>query len=158
MKNLSLEIGALGANEKTIREVTRLFQKAGITIVTAEVSKAPIKRQGIVTRDLNLTFADSQTVTLSVKETGDVFQVKINGSLVPLRNQDDHAKAIPEIAALLDRRRAAFQRIMARIKTPTPPIARASRATVLAALTTKRDGLREAIAMAEKDLAELASA
>ena len=40
---------------------------------------------------VDFTFADGQTVTLAVKETGDVFEVKINGKVQPLRNQDDHA-------------------------------------------------------------------
>lgn len=155
MKTLNFDFGAVTANDKTLREVTKLFERAGVQVVNSEVAKSVIKRQGIATRDVTFTFADSQTVTMSVKESGDVFQVKINGGLVPVREQDDHARAIKEIAALLDRRRAAFQKAMARAKMPTPPIARASRTSVLAALTTKRDGLKEAIGIAEQELAEL---
>ncbi len=158
MKNLIFDFGAVTANEKTLREVAKLFERAGVQVISSEVAKNVIKRQGFATRDVTLTFADSQTVTLSVKESGDVFAVKVNNSAVPLREQEDHAAAIREIAGLLDRRRAAFQAALARTKMPTPPIARASRTSVIAALTTKRDSLREAIGIAEQELAELQAA
>lgn len=156
MKSILFKFDAMGAaNDKAIRDITRLFEREGVQVVSSEVAKALTKRAGVAFRNVDFTMADGQRVTLGVKETGDVFEVKINGSVVPLRNQDDHVKTIKEIALQLDRRRVAFQRAMTRIKMPIPPASRASRTTILAAKTEKRDALKEAVSVAEQELAEL---
>ena len=156
MKTILFKFEAMGAaNDKAIRDLTRLFSRAGAQVIDSAVAKTTTKRAGVTFRNVDLTFADGQRVTLAVKETGDVFEVRINGSVVPLRNQDDHAKAVSEIAALMERRRAAFQRALARTKVPLPPSARVSRTTLLAAKTQKRDALKEAVASAESELQEL---
>lgn len=156
MKTILFDFSAMGAaNDKAIKEITRRFAKAGVEVVSSSVAPQTTKRAGVVFRNVTFTFADSQTAVLAVKETGDVFEVKINGSMVPLRQQDDHAKTIAEIAALLDKRRVAFQRAMARVKVPLPPSVRATRKTIMAAKVEKRDGLREAVSLAKQALSEL---
>lgn len=159
MKTILFKFEAIGAaNDKAIREITRLFERAGAQAVSSDVGAGTTKRAGVEFRSVNFTFADGQRVTLAVKETGDVFEVKVNSSVVPLRNQDDHAKAIVEIAAVMDRKRAAFQRALARVKVPIPPSARVSRTTLLAKKTERRDALKAEVAAAEKELAQLQAA
>lgn len=156
MKTLLFNFSAMGAgNDKAIKDITRLFDRAGAQVVSSEVGKTLTKRAGVAFRTVDFTFADGQTVTLAVKETGDVFEVKVNGKVQPLRQQDDHAKTIAEIGALLDRKRAAFQKALAMIKTPVPPRLRATRTTIMAAKVAKRDGLREAVAIKTAELAEI---
>lgn len=156
MKTLLFNFGAMGAaNDKSIREIVRLFDKAGTQVVSHDVAKTLTKRVGVAFRNVDLTFADGQKVTLAVKETGDVFEVRINAKVVPLRQQDDHAATIKEIAALLDKRRPAFQRALARIKTPLPPSLRVSKTSLIDQQISKRDSLKEAIALKEEELAEL---
>lgn len=159
MKTLLFKFEAMGAgNDKAIRDITRLFDRAGVQVVSSEVAKTQTKRSGVSFRNVDFTFADGQRVTLAVKETGDVFEVKINGTVVPLRQQDDHTKTVVEIAGLLDRRRAAFQRALARIKVPLPPSARISRTTLLTMKTEKLESLKEAVSLAEEELALLTGA
>lgn len=159
MKTLLFDFGTMGAtNDKSIRAISRLFERAGAQVVSSEVAKTITKRAGESFRNVHFTFADGQTVTLAVKATGDVFEVKINNSPQPLRQQDDHAKTIAEIALLLDKKRVAYQKALARIRTPIPASLRATRVNVLAAKTAKRDGLKEAVSLAESELAELTGA
>lgn len=155
MKTLIFNVEAVTQNDKAIREATRLFTRAGVQVVSTVIAPQLMKRAGVAYRNIDFTFADGQTVTMAVKVTGDVFEVRINNSVVPLRQQDDHAKAIAEIAALLDKKRLAFQRSLARIRVPLPPSVRVSRATMLAAKTEKRDALKEAVSLAEAELAEI---
>jgi len=92
MKTIQFKFDAMGAgNDKAIREITRLFDRAGVQVVASDVAKTLTKRAGVAFRNVDFTFADGQRVTMAVKETGDVFEVKINGKVVPLRQQDDHA-------------------------------------------------------------------
>lgn len=156
MKTLLFNFGAMAAaNDKSIREINRLFDKAGAQVVSHDVAKTLTKRVGVAFRNVDFTFADGQKVTMSVKETGDVFEVRINGKAVPLRQQDDHAATVKEIAALLDKRRPAFQRALAKIKTPLPPSLRVSKSSLVDQKLAKRDSLKEAIAIKEEELADL---
>lgn len=156
MKSILFNFNSMGAGkDKAIREVTRLFKRAGANVVKVEVAPQPAKKAGIAYRNVDLTFADGQTVTMAVKETGDIFEVRINKTVVPVRTQEDAEKAIGEIAGQLDKRRSAFQRALARVRVALPPSVRVNRKTMIAAKVAKRDGLREAVSLAEQELAEL---
>lgn len=155
MKTILFDFENLSARDKALREVSKLFGRAGANVVTSDVDKALSRRSGVTFRNVNLTFADGQTVTLAVKSTGDVFEVKVNGKLAPIRQQDDHAKAIAEIASRLDKGRDAFQRALAKVKVVLPPSIRVSRTAMLAAKTEKRDALKEAVQAARETLAEI---
>ena len=37
---------------------------------------------------------DEERVVLRIKQSGDIFQVLLNGKVLPIKNQDDHVKAI----------------------------------------------------------------
>lgn len=156
MATILFDFSASGA-ARAVSEVKRVFQRAGQQIVSSDVAQGVKKRAGIAFRNVLFTFADGQTVDLAVKETGDIFEVKINGKVQPLRQQDDHIKAVGEIASYLDRKRDAFQRALARVKVPLPPSIRTSRKNMLAAKVVKRDALREAVGIKREELAELAA-
>lgn len=156
MKPILFNFDAMsGGKDKALRDISRLFEKAGAPVVSSSVDDKVTRRAGVAFRNVNLTFADGQTVTFGVKETGDIFEVRINNSVVPLREQDNPTKSIAEIALLLDKRRAAFQRAMARVKVPLPPSVRVNRKTLMDAKVNKRDGLREAVKTAKEELSEL---
>lgn len=155
MKANVFEFENLAAKDKAIRETARLFSRAGAQVVATEVAKALSRRAGVSFRNIDFTFADGQTVTLAVKATGDVFEVKINGKVTPMRQQDDHAKAIVEITERMDRGRGAYQRALARVKVPVPAGIRVSRTAQLAAKVEKRDALKEAVGLARGTLAGL---
>lgn len=154
MKTLLFNFDASGKAQALI-EVAKLFERAGCKVVISAVAPTVGTRAGVKFRNVDFTFADGQRVTLAIKETGDVFEVRINGAVTPLRQQDDHALAIKEIAGLLDKRRANFQRAQARVKVPLPPSLRVSRKTMLTAKVERRDNLKVAVAEAEAVLAEL---
>lgn len=148
MKTLVFDLEK-GGRDRALKEATRLFRRAGAQVVSSDVDKALSRKAGVSFRSINFTFADNQTVTFSVKTTGDVFEVRLNGKALPLRNQDDHALAIGEIAERMDAGRAAFQRALARVRVPLPPSIRVSRVNLITALTERRDNLVAAIAQAK---------
>lgn len=115
MKALNFDFENVAANAKTLREITKILARAGAQAVSSEVSKTTTRRAGVTFRNANFTFADGQIVVMGVKSTGDVFEVRINGKLTPLRYQDDHIKGLGEIASIMDRGRGIFQKRLARI-------------------------------------------
>lgn len=155
MKNLVFDFEKASTKDHAVKTVEKLFLRAGNQVVTSSVDQATSRKAGVTYRNVNFTFADGQTVTLGVKSTGDVFEVKINGKPTPLRNQDDPALAIAEIAAKMDTGRAKFQKMLALVKMPLPPSIRTSRANMVVALTEKRDNLKSAIESATAELARL---
>lgn len=158
MKTLVFQFENPSDKDKSVKESVRLFGRAGAQVVTSEVDKATSKRSGVAFRNFNLTFADGQTVTLAIKATGDVFEVRVNGKVTPMRNQDDHKAAIEEIAAKMDQGRAAFQKALAKIKTPLPPGIKASRTSIVAALTDRRDALKTEVEAKRQVLSDLTEA
>ncbi len=145
------------AKDKALVTAGRLFQKAGAQVVSTDVAQTLSKRAGVAFRSIAFTFADGQVVVMNVKTTGDVFEVKVNGSVVPLRNQDDHGEAVAEMAGWLERKRAAFQRALAKANVPVPAGIRSSAANTLKAKVAKRDGLLEVVSLAREELQRLSA-
>lgn len=144
------------ANRQTIAQLKKLFAKAGAQVVNVDVPTTLATRAGVSYRSVLLTFGDGQTVTLNIKdETGDVFEIRINGSVVPLRNQDDHAETVKEVAAMMNRKRAAFQRAAAKAKTPVPAGIKATRVKKLDAKRARRDELQGQVDTARAELQSL---
>lgn len=110
--------------DKTITALIQAFKKQNIRVVRQSIDISQIKRQaGISYRELTLTTEDSQRVQFLIKQTGDIFKVKISaisGKLdalreMPIKNQHDHDLAIKEIATKLETQRKPFQKKMEKL-------------------------------------------
>lgn len=155
MKALQFNFENPSEKDKAVKTVVQRFRLAGANVITSEVDKKMSIRAGVTFRNLNLTFADGQTVTMAFKSTGDVFEVKINGKVTPLKGQDDYQAAVSEIAGRMDKGRDAFQRALARVKVPLPPSIRVSRSNLLKAKIERRDALKESIKLLRDELTSL---
>lgn len=121
MKSLLIPYAALASGDKAVlKETVTAFETAGV-VVTDYAVNSSVKRQGGSTyRQANFTFADSQTVSLHIKQTGDIFEVLVNKKLFAIKDQDDHAAAIQEIVKELDKRRTAFQKSLNKVRVALP--------------------------------------
>jgi len=155
MKNLLFSFEDLSSKDKAVRQTSRYFSRAGATVVQQEVLTAVKRSAGISYREMALTFADSQQVTLRVKQSGDIFQVLLNGKVLPIKNQDDHVKAIAEIVQAMDAGRTRFQKILALAKVRPPAGIRTAAPKMAQVLTEKRDALKAAIADVREQIAAL---
>lgn len=153
-KNIVFSFEDLSTKDKVIRAIGKYFTRAGANIVQSDVG-ALKRTSGVTYKELSLTFADSQQVILRVKQTGDVYQVLLNGKQVPIRNQDDHPAAITEIAKLMDKGRSAHQKKMAKVLAKPPASVRTAAPTMEKVLTQKRDDLKTAIAEVRTEIAAL---
>ena len=153
--NLIFSFEDLTQKDKAVREITREFQKLGVVVVATDIPSATKRTAGITYREVNLSFADSQTVTFCVKKTGDIFQVKLNGRVLPMKEQGDQTKAIKEIADAMDKGRAAFQKKLANAKVNIPKGGtHVTTQTREKKQMDKITALKEAIAEAEKQTQE----
>jgi hypothetical protein len=158
MKNLLFSFEDLGTkSDKALVKLKQYFSRANAPVVTAEPGAKTLRTSGISYRELFLTFGDSQRVTLRIKQTGDVYQVLINDKLTPLKAQDDHIKAVAEIAQKLDVGRAKFQKALANVKVPLPKGIRTAAPKLEEQLKIREEELDTAISEAQQELADLAA-
>lgn len=148
----------LTIKDKAIKEVIKAFEQHHAPVVQHDVDSKIRRTSNTSYREINLTFADSQTVILRIKQSGDVFQVLVDKKLVPIKNQGDHKLAIIEIVNILNAGRAKWQKKQATINVQLPKGIRTPAPKMIEVLTAKRDALKEAIAEVRNEIANLTTA
>lgn len=147
----------LSSKDKAAKEAVKQFKKAGAAVAQVDVGGNAKKTSGFAYRELFLTFTDSQIITIRIKESGDIYQVLLNKKIVPIRNQDDHTKAIKEMADMMARGRAAFQKRQAIKKVVMPSSIKTAAPKLEVALAERVQVLRSKVEQARTTLAELAA-
>lgn len=154
--NLTFDYNASSRRDPAIKQASKLLGQSGCPVASATFDPQASKRAGISFKTVCLVMADGQRVELLVKATGDVFETRINGTLVTLFRQEDAAGAAKEIAAKLTAGRDKFQRkLAAQSLAPMPPAVRTARTTLIAKLTARRDGLLAEVNDMTAKLAEI---
>lgn len=158
MPALTLNFARPSDKDPALKAFARKLGQAGAVVIAQSVGTATAKKAGMEYRTASLSFADSQTVDLLFKGTGDVFEVRINGKPVPVTAQADAGAAAKEIAGRLAAGRAKFQAALA--KTAVAPVAasRISRTSQLKQLLERRDSLQVEINAVQAELARLSPA
>lgn len=155
MKTLIFDFFELSHKDSSIKAATRQFAKAGATVTSVDVDGKVRRTMGQSYREVQFGFADSQTVSFGIKSTGDVYQVKVNGKPLPLKAQDDHEKAIVEIAAAMNKGRAKFQAALAKVKVELPKSIRTAAPKMEQVLRDRIAVVDDAIGVARETLASL---
>lgn len=156
MKNILIDFALLATDAaRALRKVTQQFQRAGLPVLKAESDGRNKRTASISYREAVLSFEDSQQVLMRIKASGDIYQVLINGRLTPIKDQDDHAAAIKEIVAKLDKGRQAYQKRLAAMQMKPPEGIKTAAPKLKDALQAQLKSVTEQIAAAESELAQL---
>jgi paraquat-inducible protein B len=150
MKNILFSFDDMKAGDKATKRLSQAFTRAGANVISTAIDPRTKRTAGISYREVAMTFADGQQVTLLVKQTGDVFQAKVNGKVVPLKNPDDHGKAVAELVKDMDAGRAKFQATLAKTRAALPKGIKASAPKMEAALQERASSLEAELATAEQ--------
>lgn len=153
--DLLITFDDLKPNNKSLKKLAQAFARAGTPVATIDTDGRAKRTSGVTYRDVVLTFVDNQKLTLSFKQTGDIAQVKLNGSVVPLKNQGDQVKAVSELVSMLDAGRAKFQAKLARQKVVMPSGIRTAAPKLEVKLQEASAKLSQDIADAQARVAEL---
>lgn len=152
MKNLLFSFEDMSAKDKAAKAVIRYFTKAGAEVIAQDVDTRVKRTSGVSYREMTLTFDDSQQMILRVKQTGDIYQVLLNGKVVPVKNQDNHIKAVEELAAMVQSNRAKFQKALSRVKAEIPKSIKTAAPKLEAALAEKIEATKTAIRIVKEEL------
>lgn len=162
--NLVFDFDALkgGKDKRQLNKFKTLFGRYQCPIKDDGISvdEKTVRKNGVTTLGVQLFLVDDQTVNLRVKETGDIYEVKINNRLTPITAQDDTDAAIKEICDRLIRGRAAFLKAQSREKTPdvTPKAKGETPATLTQKVSQRQatlDSLNEQIEAKRERLSQL---
>ena len=148
----------LSVKGKVERSLSSLFKRAGAEVVTAEVDPKLKRMSGYSYKELSLTFADSQKIAFRIKQTGDIYQVLVNGKVTPIKNQDDQAAAVAELVAMMNAGRSKFQAKLAKAMVKMPPKIKTAVPKLRQQLEQKRDALIDAIADVDRQIEALQAA
>ena len=157
-KNLLFSFEDMGLkSDKATRNLVKHFARAGNNVVQGDAIASIKRTAGISYREMALTFGDSQTVILRIKQSGDIYQVLLNGRLIPIKAQDDHVAAIAEIVNVMATGRKKFQESLIKLAAKPPSGIRTAAPKMESVLTEKRDGLKVAIETVRTEIAGLAA-
>ena len=137
-------------------KLKRLFKRSGQYLVGAEVENKVRRSSGTTYRKIFLSFVDSQTIELWVTRTGDIFKIKVNNGIKPLKHQYNHVAAIAEMAGYLDSGRVAFQRKLARQKITISTTKKMPRLSNIKKLETEYDEIQAEIKATKAEIEVLA--
>lgn len=154
MKNLLFNFDDLKAGG-TLTRMKQAFVRRGCEVADIDISGATKRSSGIAYREAVIVMADGQSVTIQIKQTGDIFAVKINNKGIPITSQDDQGKAIDEICGRLESGRKAFQKAQTREKVVLPPSVRSSVKQQIEIIRTECADLDKQIAKKESELNKL---
>ena len=144
-KSLLFSFDDLSDKNKVVQKVKKQFEKLNLTVTAVDVPQQIKRTAGVSYREVSMTFADSQIVTLRVKKTGDIFTVLLNKKAIPIKNQDDQTKGLKEIADAIVKNQSAFQRKLARIAVAVPTKGMRSTVSVVERQASKIEGMKSAI-------------
>lgn len=150
------EFNVLGtASDKAAKAVSKMFARAGQNVVNIGSDSKVRRTAGVTYKELLFTFASGQTVALRVKSTGDVWQVTLNGSVVPVKNQGDTPKAVAELSKMLDANEPKYQAKLAKVRAELPKGIKTAAPKMQEVLTARTQELDTAIGEAKKTVADL---
>ncbi len=146
----------LTPNPKTApKKLVSVFKRTGAEIASSWVGDKTKRENSISYREICIAMADSQQLALRVKSTGDIYQVRLNGKVMPIKEQDDVRKSIAEIIKLAETNSTRFQKALALKKVVMPKGIKSTTKRKEEALTSELEELDQLIAEANAELTKL---
>lgn len=141
----------LSSKSTAVKKIQKELARLG-TPAQVEIADQTKRKAGITYKELTLVFeASSQIVTLGIKKTGDIFEVKLNKKPLPIKNQDDQKAAIKEISDAVLKNAPKWQKVLERRKiTPAETKIVTPRKKQAQVLTDRKAELLKALEEAKK--------
>lgn len=120
MSNLKIDFDKFDKNG--LKPILKQFEKAGLSVQDIEATNKAKRDSGFLVKQATLTFASGQKLLVKAKAGGGIFQVRLNGKVLPIKAVDDMQKALDEVIGHVKGNEAAYlkqkERQAARVKVP----------------------------------------
>ncbi|MFH1984768.1 MAG: hypothetical protein ABIL58_23250 [Pseudomonadota bacterium] len=155
------KISYVNFNERGLKPIIdEIEKKHGMKVATVKAPNMPRREDGFSIKTAMINMESGQKLEIKIKANGSIYQVRLNGKVVPVKNSEDVedprnlAKAIEEMAGYLRRNASAYEKQKARrAKRVTGDTGPAVSTTVAKQLEAKKADL-ESLQEAAKELDE----
>ncbi len=143
--------------EQGLKPIINKFGKKGMAIASVEATNSPKRESGFLTKSAIINFETGQKLLIRIKQDGTIFQVKLNGTVLPVKNVDNLDKAIDEVidhvksneTRYLKAKQKRLEKQKIKIDQPKARTTRKQELDIaesrIAELETERDGLQTQI-------------
>lgn len=101
-----------------VKPIRDAFEQAGLTVTDVEAPNRASRRNGFQVKQAAFYFGDGQKVTMLLKNDGsgggDIYQVTLNGAIIPIKDVATLEGASKEIARMLGANSAKFEKAQQR--------------------------------------------
>ena len=133
------KISFVNFNERGLKPLTdELERKHQLPAIDIKATNMPKREDGFQIKTATLTFESGQKLVIKIKSNGSIFQVRLNGKVVPVKNSEDIdepknlVKAVKEMADFIKRNEARYlkqrdkqaNRVKAKPKTVSSSVAK----------------------------------
>jgi len=105
---MSLTIDFDKFDKAGLKPVLKKFETAGMSIEDVEATNKAKRESGFLIKTATLIFSSGQKLMVKAKAGGGIFQVKLNGKVIPIKAVDDIGKAVDEVITHVKANEPAF--------------------------------------------------
>jgi hypothetical protein len=144
-------IGFVNFNPKGLKPLTdELEKKHKLPVVDVKAPNMPKREDGFQVKTATFTFESGQKMVLKIKANGTIFQVRLNGKVIPVKNSEDlhvpqnFKKAVKEMANFVKKNEPAYTKQKAkRLNKAVGPKPKRVSASVAKQLSFKKSLLED---------------
>jgi glucan-binding YG repeat protein len=103
-----LRIDYVNFHEKMLDPIVKAFGNNKLAVVNVKASNMAKRENGVAIKEAQFEFKSGQKLVLKVKADGGVFQVKLNGKVLPVKEVFDIDAAFKEIVKMAKQNEAAY--------------------------------------------------
>jgi len=125
-----MKISYVNFNERGLAPLVDELKKHDQVVAGIKATNLPKREDGVAVKSALFTLESGQKLEIKIKANGSIFQVRLNGKVVPVKNSegiDDPAnlkKAVKEMADFVNRNEALYKKQQAkrlkRVKQDSP--------------------------------------
>lgn len=103
-----LRIDYVNFYEKNMEPIAKAFGQNKLAVVNVKATNMAKRENGVAIKEAQFEFKSGQKLVIKIKADGGVFQVKLNGKVLPIKEVFDVDAAFKEIVRMVKQNEAAY--------------------------------------------------
>ena len=95
-------------NEAGLKGILKQFEKENLPVESVEATNKAKRELGFLVKSATFNFESGQKLLLKAKAGGSIFQVKLNGRVMPVKNADNLEKGVKEVVQYVKKNEGTF--------------------------------------------------
>jgi vacuolar-type H+-ATPase subunit I/STV1 len=95
-------------NEAGLKDILKQFGKADLPVEKVDATNKAKREMGFLVKSATFNFESGQKLLLKAKAGGSIFQVRLNGKVIPIKNADDLEKGVKEVVQYVKKNEVTY--------------------------------------------------